>query len=94
MMLTKIQAQGRIWAGRQRYNMPFTELKFQHYCAIRDFMEDIELDPEDAITPMEGEALAIVKQIILNIEKRRAQPASKPKYKRNKTPIAGTRPRL
>ncbi len=66
--------------------MPFTELKFQHYCAIRNFMEEIELEPEDAMTPMEGEALVIVKQIIANIEKRRQQPTrpstGKPKYRR------------
>ena len=59
------------------------ELKLEHYKVIRDFMADIELAPEDAMSPAEEEALALVKQIIVNIEKRHAQPAAeRPKYRR------------
>lgn len=54
--------------------MAHLELRHEHYIAIRDFMEDIELDPEDAMTPKEKESLNLVKQIISNIEKRRAEP--------------------
>ena len=64
--------------------MPHLELKLEHYLAIRDFMQDIELDPEDAMSPAESEALAVVKQIITNIETRRKQ-TDKPrahKYRR------------
>ena len=56
--------------------MPHLELKLEHYISIRNFMEDIELDPEDAMRPAEQEALATVKQIISNIEKRRARPVT------------------
>ena len=70
---------------RKKNNMHI-ELKLEHYRVIRDFMDDIELAPEDAMSPAEEEALALVKQIIVNIEKRRAQPASaglaKHKYRR------------
>ena len=77
--------------------MPHPELKLQHYISIRNFMEDIELDPEDAMSPAEQEALerdavldraqealATVKQIISNIEKRRARPvtAVPPRYRK------------
>lgn len=64
--------------------MPHLELKLEHYISIRNFMEDIELDPEDAMSPAEQEALATVKQIISNIEKRRARPvtAVPPRYRK------------
>ena len=54
--------------------MIHVELRYEHYIAIRDFMSEIELDPEDSMTPIEAESLAMVKQIIANIEARRAQP--------------------
>ena len=54
--------------------MPHLELKLEHYISIRNFMEDIELEPEDVMSSGEQEALAAVKQIIINIEKRRAEP--------------------
>ena len=56
--------------------MPRVELKLEHYLAIRDFMDDIELDPEDAMSPIETESLGLVKQIISNIETRRKQPSA------------------
>jgi hypothetical protein len=74
--------------GSSRYqeNKMRIELKLEHYRTIRDFMEEIELSPEDAMSPAEEEALALVKQVINNIEKRRAQPAHaggvKHKYRR------------
>lgn len=54
------------------------ELKLNHYIAIRNLMEDFEPEvPEDALTPQETETLDLVKRIIFNIEKRRAQPKAR-----------------
>lgn len=54
------------------------ELKLNHYIAIRNLMEDFEPEiPEDALTPQETETLDLVKKIIFNIEKRRAQPKAR-----------------
>ena len=64
--------------------MPRLELRYQHYVAIRDFMSDIELEPEDAMTPGEAEALDLVKQIVSNIEKSRSSPARPVRYSRKK----------
>ncbi len=65
--------------------MPHLELKLQHYIAIRDFMSNMDLEPEDAMTSSEEEALGIVKQIIANIEEHRAKPrVEKPKHRRGR----------
>lgn len=61
------------------------ELRLEHYVAIRNFMDEVELEPPDVMSTGEKEALAVVKQIIVNIEKRRAQPqAERLKYRRGK----------
>jgi hypothetical protein len=65
--------------------MPHLELRHEHYVLIRNFMEDfIPESPKDALTPAETETLDLVRQIIFNIEKRRASPPVKHHYRRQR----------
>jgi hypothetical protein len=67
--------------------MPRLELRLDHYQIIRNFMDDFEpMTPEDALTPQETETLDLVKQIIVNIEKRRAEPKTERRYPYRKHP--------